>query len=96
MNDARGVDGKHAGRFYNLFLGYPCDLFDPGRRILLDPFLKLVKPMGPICDEFFVVKVFVDNDMHHPEGKRRIGPGPYLKPQIGLVGNRCRTGVNQY
>lgn len=77
---------QHTGGSHDLLLGHPGDLGDALGVELGGALGKLLEAVAPLVDELVIVEVFLDDDLHHAEGQRRIGAGTHTQMQLGLRG----------
>jgi len=94
LDAARGIDGPHARRVDHVLLGDPADVGHLLGRPFLDPLTQLVEAKGPVLYEVFVPELFLDDDVHHPQGQRAVGAGTRLDPQGGARCVRARARVD--
>ena len=64
------------------------------RREALQPFLQLVEAGGVFLNKIMVIQVFLDDDVHHAHGQRRVRGRAQLQPQVRLVGQLAAAGVD--
>ena len=93
--DGRGfAGGKHPG---GLDDGLGRDVGDGGDLVdgvFLDPFLQLVKAVGPLLHECLVVEVFVDDHVQHAEGEGAARAGPQLQVMVRAAGHPGVAGID--
>ena len=86
--------GIQPGRGDDLLLRHPGDAFHHLRREALQPFLQLVEAGRIFLNKIMIIQVFLDDDVHHTHGQRRVRGGAQLQPQVRLVGQLAAAGVD--
>ncbi|VTR71036.1 hypothetical protein DESC_880062 [Desulfosarcina cetonica] len=86
--------GEQARQLADVIRRDPGDFLGPFRRVGLHMGHQLVESQGPAIDECLVVKVFIDDDMHHRQCQGAVGAGSDLQVHLGLVGQLDPLGVD--
>ena len=84
------VAGEEAGGLDHGVGGEAGDLGDPFGRESGQALLQGLEAGGAALDEFPVVELLGDDDVHHPQGQGGVGARPERHPAVGLTG---RLGV---
>ena len=82
------VGSEHARRIHNRLRRNPADARHPFRRIFLNMLFKLWKAYRPIAHKILVVKLFIDDDVEHSQGKGSVRSRQQGHVNIGLLGDR--------
>jgi len=75
-------------------LGYTRDFLHIGRCIFGNDFFELFETLGPFFHKRVVIKIFIDDDIHHPVDPGHIGPQLLPQPVIGKRGNLDKSRIN--
>ena len=72
-----------------------ADLRNARRRPLLDRFFVIFESIGPILDEFVIVKILFDNDVRKSKSKRCVGARTNLQEVLGVCSAPCKLGISR-
>ncbi len=81
-------------RFPDQIPVHPGDLFHLVERIFLHPLHEGLPAVHVPLDETLVVEVLFDDHLEETQGQRRVGPRAKFEPQIGPLGQKALSRID--
>ncbi len=94
LDAAGSVHREKAGGLDNLFLRHPGNFFDLFHRVFRGAFFQGIEAVGPVLDELFIPKAFLNDNVNHAQGEGGVRAGAGLEPKSRPGGISGGAGVD--